>query len=622
MLYHWHPLSMFSFLASGLLHGLATPLEPRWDSVTVRTKHAWDAVPEHWETLGHPPAGTTIDLHIALKPQHENALIDKLYEVSTPRSQNYGEHLSKEQVAELVAPHPDTLRLVNSWLEHHGVRPSSVSRSHGGGWLTVVDVPMSQANNLLSASYQLYWHAKTNETIIRTISYGLPAELHSHVTTVAPTTYFSSPRMLRHTPHIRRAGTTAALAKSASAELGRGLSRTRPRNDDDDDDDIEDVTPSFLRWLYNTLGYAPAATDRNVLGVVGFLRDYPSQFDLTKFMREYRTDGEDATFTVVEISGDGSHPEKPTPEGNLDTQYTESIAYPTPHTYYSTGGKEGTVDPYLNWLNYMTELKKLPQTVSTSYGGFEDAVPLEFAKSACKLYAQLGSRGATILFSTGDFGAGQVCTGSSGNTRFRTRFPATCPWVTSVGGTIKHEPEVAAQFSGGGFSNHFPRPPYQDEVVATYLRNLGGQYSGLYNPAGRGIPDISAQAHKFEFIHYSDDFIVSGTSCAVPTAAGIISLLNDYRISNGQAALGFLNPLLYSYGIPGINDITSGTNSGCSTNGFSASVGWDPATGLGTLDFMKLEEILEDLMKCRIHTSQPPASQTSASQTQQICTAY
>jgi hypothetical protein len=55
--------------------------------------------------------------------------------------------------------------------------------------------------------------------------------------------------------------------------------------------------------------------------------------------------------------------------------------------------------------------------------------------------------------------------------------------------------------------------------------------------------------------------------------AGIISLLNDYRISNGKAPLGWLNPWLYS---EGLNDITSGSNPGCGTNGFSAIAGWDP----------------------------------------------
>jgi len=47
--------------------------------------------------------------------------------------------------------------------------------------------------------------------------------------------------------------------------------------------------------------------------------------------------------------------------------------------------------------------------------------------------------------------------------------------------------------------------------------------------------------------------------------------------------LGLLNPFLYSAaGRAAFNDITSGTNPGGSTNGFSARAGWDPVTGLGT----------------------------------------
>ncbi|KAH8993092.1 hypothetical protein EDB86DRAFT_3045606 [Lactarius hatsudake] len=52
--------------------------------------------------------------------------------------------------------------------------------------------------------------------------------------------------------------------------------------------------------------------------------------------------------------------------------------------------------------------------------------------------------------------------------------------------------------------------------------------------------------------------------------------------------LGFLNPWLYGVGLPGINDIISGSNPGCGTDGFSAAVGWDPVTGLGTPDFLNL----------------------------------
>jgi tripeptidyl-peptidase-1 len=61
----------------------------------------------------------------------------------------YGAHLSKEQVAEIVAPHPDTLELVCSWLEFNGMPPSSISMARGGSLMTVADMPVSQADKLL-----------------------------------------------------------------------------------------------------------------------------------------------------------------------------------------------------------------------------------------------------------------------------------------------------------------------------------------------------------------------------------------------------------------------------------------------------------------------------------------
>ena len=36
------------------------------------------------------------------------------------------------------------------------------------------------------------------------------------------------------------------------------------------------------------------------------------------------------------------------------------------------------------------------------------------------------------------------------------------------------------------------------------------------------------------------------------------------------------------------NDITNGTNPACGTDGFPAAEGWDPITGLGTVNFENL----------------------------------
>ncbi|KAF8264598.1 subtilisin-like protein [Lactarius quietus] len=535
--------------------------------------HAWNAIPQNWVSMGHPHTETTIDLYLALKSHHEHALTDVLYEVSNPTHSRYGAYLSKEQVAELVAPHPDTLDLVNSWLKHYGVPSSSISTTLGGNWLTVVNVPVSQANEMLGASYELYQHVETNDTVIRTISYSLPDALHEHIKAVVPTTYFG-------------------------CSITKGMKRLSSR------DPEVSVTPSVLRSLYKTESYVPAAADRNELGIVGYGAQFPSPQDFELFMEEYRTDGEDATYTVELVNGGGYDPSNPGEEANFDIQSAAGIAYPTPLNYYSTAGDANTEsDPYIHWLAYVLNQKSIPQTISTSYADYEYIVPPEYLERICYLFAQLGARGVSVIFSTGDWGVGQgSCTfrDSSGNPidLFLPVFPASCPYVTSVGGTqggrSENDPEVAASISGGGFSSFFPRPLYQDNVVPNFFRNFGNKYSKYYNARGRGYPDISAQAIGFPVFYKGALLAVDGTSGSAPTVGGIISLLNDHLISKGKPPLGFLNPWLYGEGLAGFNDITSGSNPGCGTDGFSAIVGWDPVTGIGTPDFMKLVKIIDN----------------------------
>ncbi|KAI9451127.1 subtilisin-like protein [Lactarius psammicola] len=610
----YHHLSVLSVLAAAPLANFATSLARPWDD--IRVKHTWNAVPSGWDTLGHPSAGSTIDLHVALKAHNESTLIDTLYDVSDPKSskhvlsntlprtmyshvpllcRRYGAHLSKEQVAQLVAPHPDTLELINSWFQHHGVPSSSISTTHGGSWLTLTGVPVSQANALLGASYQLYRRTGTNDTtILRTIGYALPAVLHTHVHTVVPTTCFSSTRILQQTPWR---SAVRAPANMASRELVTMLSS---RNNE--------VTPSDLRWLYKTTAYVPVATDRNKIGIGGFGNECPSPVDLEKFMTEYRTDAVGVTYRVALINGGAYDPSRWSTEGNLNMQLTQAMAYPTPHIFYNTvGGRHiqpgnnepATGDGWLEWLKFMLKETNVPQTIVTPYSNYERDLPLEYTRALCKLFAQLGARGASVIFTSGNGGVGMgncVANDGSGRVQFIPEFPSTCPWVTSVGGTTggtKFEgPEVAADLSGGGFSNHFPRPDYQDEAVPAFLQDLGSKYNGLYNAAGRGIPDISAQALRLSIILNNNPFLLSGTSCAAPIVAGIIALLNDYLLSVGRRPLGFLNPWLYSNGRAGINDIISGSNPGCGTDGFSAIIGWDPVTGLGTPDFVALQHTL------------------------------
>jgi len=58
------------------------------------------------------------------------------------------------------------------------------------------------------------------------------------------------------------------------------------------------VTLLYLRWLYKTVDYVPAAVDWNAIGITGYQMQYPNPQDLKAFMTEFRDDGIDATFTV------------------------------------------------------------------------------------------------------------------------------------------------------------------------------------------------------------------------------------------------------------------------------------------------------------------------------------
>ncbi|KAG1719137.1 peptidase S8/S53 domain-containing protein, partial [Suillus paluster] len=108
----------------------------------------------------------------------------------------------------------------------------------------------------------------------------------------------------------------------------------------------------------------------------------------------------------------------------------------------------------------------------------------------------------------------------------------------------------------------------------------------------QAYPDVAAQGLNFLIVYQGQTGHVGGTSCSSPTFTSFVSMLNDARISDGKTPLGFLNPFLYSNGYTALNDITAGNNPGCGTEGFNATIGWDPVTGFGTPNFEKLKALV------------------------------
>jgi tripeptidyl-peptidase-1 len=143
--------------------------------------------------------------------------------------------------------------------------------------------------------------------------------------------------------------------------------------------------------------------------------------------------------------------------------------------------------PFLDWAEYLIAWEDRPRVISISYGDDERLFPESYARRVCNLFAQFGVLGVSVLVGSGDSGvAGGFgeCLPQDG---FAAVFPASCPWVTSVGATQDVNPEVATQSfgSGGGFSNYFTAPKYQEKAVKDYVLGLEGLHDGLYNRTGR-----------------------------------------------------------------------------------------------------------------------------------------
>ncbi len=81
-----------------------------------------------------------------------------------------------------------------------------------------------------------------------------------------------------------------------------------------------------------------------------------------------------------------------------------------------------------------------------------------------------------------------------------------------------------------------------------------------------------------------------GTSASAPIVSSLITMINQERLAAGKSTVGFINPVLYA-NPSALNDITSGDNPGCGTNGFTAVPGWDPVSGLGSPDYLRLSKV-------------------------------
>jgi len=257
----------------------------------------------------------------------------------------------------------------------------------------------------------------------------------------------------------------------------------------------------------------------------------------------------------------------------------------------------------------------LGNIISQSWGATENTLftPAGEAVFASfeAFYLRAALQHVTVLASAGDTGSTNYELNLS--TLYSSPvvgFPASSPLVTAVGGTSLTASDPDGNYEsetvwndpygagGGGISQVFREPNYQEAHLPSSVKKELNHH--------RGMPDISYNAGVVTGISVylgfpgvpglpAGYYIFGGTSEGSPQWAGIIADANQLA----GHPLGFLNEALYRLGdssdaSTSFHDITFGDNSFNDVPGYSATPGWDLASGWGT---PQAETLVTNLIK-------------------------
>jgi hypothetical protein len=296
-------------------------------------------------------------------------------------------------------------------------------------------------------------------------------------------------------------------------------------------------------------------------------------------------------------------------EADLDLEWSGAVAPNATIVYvYSTN--------VITSVQYAIS-QNLAPVISLSYGGCE----AENSSRLETIAQQANAQGITWLAASGDAGAAACDDGAVATHGLAVNTPASIPEVTGVGGTEFNEGtgtywSTTNNATGGSALSYIPEMAWNDSVARGDLAATGGGASTFYaKPAWqtgagvpadgkRDVPDVSLPAspdHDGYYLYTGGALgVVGGTSVATPAFAGIVTLLNQYLVANGiqaKVGLGNINPTLYHLAATAssvFHDVTVGNNivpcttgtANCTTGslGYSAGVGYDLATGIGSVD--------------------------------------
>ncbi|KAJ5565531.1 hypothetical protein N7535_007169 [Penicillium sp. DV-2018c] len=614
---------------------LAAPTAPEYQLHERR-----DVIPKAWVEGKELDPKVSLPVRIGLTQSNLDYGHDLLMDLSDPSSSRYGQHLSTEQVHDLFAPSEKSVSDVRAWLESAGIAAERITQSVNKQWIQF-DAEAQELEELLHTKYYLYSHAETGRSHVACREYHIPSSVREHVDYITP---------------------GIALREVT----GVGKSNSRKRSVDGIPPILEPIAMPIERLLTGLTSFCShamynisaghSATKGNELGVFAGIGDVYAQEDLDLYFATLYPKIPIGTHPTLKSVDGGKAPTSIAnagPESDLDLQISYPIIWPQDSilfqsddmVYENNYSFQGFINTFLDAIDgsYCNEISPLdpsypdpadggykgtlqcgvynpPNVISISYGAAEADLPIPYQRRQCAEFMKLGTQGVSVVVASGDSGvAGRGgdptpsnCLGKDGKI-FAPDFPASCPYLTAVGGTEipsgaqpgDHVEQAVTRFpSGGGFSNIYKAPDYQTKAVADYFAKAElsypyyksvdnssfGENDGIYNRIGRGYPDVSAIGDRVTIYNKGLPQSIGGTSASAPVFASILTRINEERLAAGQSTVGFVNPVLYAHP-EAFFDVIKGTNAGCGTDGFTAAEGWDPVTGMGTPNYPELLKV-------------------------------
>jgi kumamolisin len=242
--------------------------------------------------------------------------------------------------------------------------------------------------------------------------------------------------------------------------------------------------------------------------------------------------------------------------------------------YFAPNTDQGFLDAITTAVH---DASRKPSIVSISWGGPESTWTQQALASYDQAFQDAAALGVTVCCASGDSGSND----GVGDALAHVDFPASSPHVLACGGTrveasgttlsgeVVWNGGASGGATGGGVSDVFPLPAYQASAHVPVSVNAS-------HFKGRGVPDVAGDADPasgYQVRVDGQDVVYGGTSAVAPLWAALIALINEQK----GAPLGYVNGSLYTTGVKGFRDITSGTN-----GAYKAASGWDACTGLGS----------------------------------------